>query len=78
MLTDRKSRKVGEAGMKEMIFRTSDDGLVMNNTSEIELVRCTDCKHWERRECGQYGTCENRDGFYPFDWFCADGERKET
>ena len=41
------------------------------------VVRCKDCKHWERRECGSYGTCEERDGFFDADWFCADGERKE-
>ena len=41
-----------------------------------EIIHCQDCKHWERRECGSYGTCENRDGFYDGDWFCADGERR--
>lgn len=40
-----------------------------------EPVRCKDCKHWERRECGSYGTCEERDGFFDADWFCADGLR---
>ena len=45
-----------------------------------ELVRCKDCKHWNRRECGSYGTCESENmnicGFTDADWFCADGERK--
>ena len=44
--------------------------------NQPEIIRCKDCKHWERRECGQYGTCENMDGFFTDDWYCADGERR--
>ena len=41
------------------------------------VILCKDCKHWRRCECGSYGSCEERDGFYDAEWFCADGERKE-
>lgn len=58
--------------MKEMIFRTSDDGLVMNNASEIELVRCKDCK-WNNGYTG----CDKYLLPHGGDWFCADGKRKE-
>ena len=43
----------------------------------VEVVRCKDCKHWTRRECGSYGTCCMHDGFYDADWYCADGEKRE-
>ena len=43
----------------------------------VEVVRCKDCENWTRRECGSYGTCWMRDGFYDAEWFCADGKRKE-
>ena len=42
-----------------------------------EVVRCKDCKHWRRCECGSYGSCEERDGFYDADWFCGDAEQKD-
>ncbi len=61
--------------MKEMIFRTSDDGIVMNNTSEIELVRCKNCKKRNSLECWQYFFGRIK---IPDDWFCADGERKDS
>lgn len=41
-----------------------------------ELVRCKDCKHWNK-EYDQ--NCMIKQGWFPVkpDWFCADGERKE-
>ena len=64
--------------MKEMIFRTSDDGIVMNSVSERELIRCKDCKYRNdelREECNHWLPCMEirTEG----DWFCADGERRE-
>lgn len=46
------------------------------NRREEEIVRCKDCTDWKRRECGTYGYCEQHDGFYDQDWFCADAVRK--
>lgn len=40
-----------------------------------ELVRCKDCKHWKEGVCFYSvipSPCPNKD------WFCADGERRET
>ena len=47
-----------------------------------KLVRCKDCKHFDETQRGKKRE-ENRryvcDDFNPADdWFCADGERKET
>lgn len=45
------------------------------------LVLCKDCKHWDR---GHSEECDNSDsvcfhnGWCKPEWFCADGERKET
>ena len=68
------ARKVGEVGMKEMIFRTSDDGLVMNSTSEIELVRCKNCKH---STVSENGLIKCGHTFRTADFYCADGEKKD-
>lgn len=67
--------------IREYIVNISSE--VIEDTFEEhppELVRCKDCKHWQRRECGGYGTCDNwhLDGFFDADWFCADAERKDN
>lgn len=51
--------------------------ILMLSTDIVEVVRCKDCRYvWEHEngyyECG-YGFCEVR-----ADFFCADGERRET
>ena len=38
-----------------------------------ELVRCKDCKHWEKST----GHCPYNSIFTADDWFCADGERRD-
>lgn len=43
----------------------------------VEVVRCKDCKCWERRKA-RFGWCDRLE-LYPYpDWYCADGKRKET
>ena len=39
-------------------------------------LKCVECKHWRMSQHGTYGSCEERDGFYEADWFCADWEPK--
>ena len=52
------------------------DDAISPTIDAVPVVRCKECKNWTRRECGSYGTCWMRDGFYDADWFCADGERR--
>jgi hypothetical protein len=43
--------------------------------SEQELVRCKDCKKHDTYDCSiTYLTTQKT----PNDWYCADGERRET
>lgn len=57
--------------------------------AQPEIVRCKDCKWWERRNDGSYGYCHScKHSFYSANWeiiiyrkykegfFCADGERR--
>ena len=37
-----------------------------------EIVRCKDCKHWDKSDFGWF--CPYHHNAKP-DWFCADGER---
>ena len=54
------------------------------------VVRCKDCKWWDKKDESPYGYCHAcKHGYsspnweigiyrtYKGDWFCADGERKE-
>ena len=54
-----------------------------------ELVRCKDCKWWDKKDGSSYGYCNAcKHGhysehweigiyrLYKGDWFCADGERR--
>lgn len=42
---------------------------------EIDLVRCSECMHWHEGEW--YNTCDKHIGHgFPYDYFCADGERR--
>lgn len=66
--------------MEYIVYVAFDDEEELVRTySTQELVRCKYCKHWLRRECGTYGTCDNwhLDGFFDADWFCADGVMKD-
>lgn len=67
--------------IREYIVKISDE--VMEDEcadSPPELVRCKDCKYWDRRTSG----CMHLTGsIAPIvktnkDWFCADGERRNV
>ena len=42
----------------------------------VPVVRCKDCKHWERDVMFAGGWCRGKRQDIP-DWFCADGERRD-
>ena len=43
----------------------------------VEVVRCKDCKHWEKySDVPNIGNCPVLDNSRRDNWFCADGERK--
>ena len=46
-----------------------------------EIVRCKDCKWWHESKTHKgYGDCGQANGITlkSFDWFCADGQRKDS
>ena len=57
-----------------------NDALALLKEQEA-VVRCKDCKYCDKRNCADgYGWC-NRNGEghgTTDDWFCADGERKDS
>ena len=48
----------------------------------VPVVRCNDCKYWSVAQICEHNVCEKHSRPQVFatqsDWFCADGERKET
>ena len=67
------------ARYREAFHRGEETGYTKRDE---EIIRCKDCNHWKRRECGTYGTCESENmnicGFTDAYWFCADGERRDV
>lgn len=62
----------------------------MPTIDAVEVVRCKDCKWWDKREESNYGYCHAaKHGYYSSNWeisiyrtyredfFCADGERMD-
>ena len=62
--------------MREYIMETSDTGWVTKVKQEI--VRCKDCMHYDGDEYSGLGTCLENGVCSKPDWFCADGERKDS
>ena len=44
----------------------------------VPVVRCRDCTKWSEESESYYGRCGHIKRLTPFDWFCADGEKKMT
>ncbi len=43
----------------------------------VEVVRCENCVHWKDEGFDSAGKCELWNIVFEYDWFCADGERRE-
>ena len=57
-----------------------DRGDIEEATTVVELVRCKDC-YWRSEideECANSDSVCYRNGRVADDWFCADGERRES
>lgn len=48
----------------------------MPTIDAVPVVRCKDCKYWERDAIFKDGWCRGKQQGNP-EWFCADGERRE-
>lgn len=49
-------------------------------SAEPEIIRCKDCKHWDKKWTNDwspdYHYCPMIDGVRNGDWYCADAERR--
>ena len=55
----------------------------ITSAPSIDIVRCKECKHWQmdwtpEEGVGNYHYCPMVDRSTFDDWYCADGERKES
>ena len=57
-----------------------DDLMKMLKYPELhKLVKCRDCKHWEQNsDVPTIGNCPLLDQNILADWFCGDGERRDS
>ena len=74
--------------MSEYIFEINDalfdektGKMVMKPKVNGELIRCRDCKKWEKTWTDDfpqnYHYCSNVDGIRDENFYCADAERRE-
>ena len=61
------------------IFAMHKDGTSVYAVDVIKkpLVRCKECRYWEMRNSPR-GWCVVHQGYVSPQYFCADGERKES
>lgn len=43
----------------------------------VPVVRCKDCKYWEKQKDSAQGRCILSGNYPTSAWFCANGERKD-
>lgn len=101
-MSDLISRQDAIDALVEMYCKSDEDGYVwiirgdaclridaLPSVDAVEVVRCKDCRWWDKREESNYGYCHAaKHGYYSRNWeisiyrtysedfFCADGERK--
>ena len=76
--------------MSEYIIRETGYPGAIKKEIVQELVRCKDCRWWDKREESNYGYCHAaKHGYYSKNWeisiyrtcredfFCGEGEREE-
>lgn len=50
----------------------------MSEADVVEVVRCKNCKWWEKDNDGLQGCCVLHQSYPTGGWYCANGERKES
>ena len=43
----------------------------------VKVVRCKDCKYWEKQQYSYQGRCWRLEMYPTGAWYCASGKRKE-
>ena len=66
-------------GLRAIVFKRDIDKA--QTIDAVEVVRCKECRYFKRfveEDRGNYsdGICDLIDDVRPYDWFCADGERR--
>ena len=69
--------------MCDTIYRQDAVSLqVMPTIDAVEVVRCKDCKHWDKTWTNDwskdYHYCAMVDGVRKADFYCADAERRSN
>lgn len=68
-----------EWALEDAVSNSRTNKKEMLNAKEVEIVRCKDCKYWDKRhteECDNSDSVCYHNGWCKPDWYCADGERR--
>ena len=103
-MSDLIDRQAAIDAIAEMYCKSDEDGYIwiirgdawkridaLPSVDAVEVVRCKDCRWWDKREESNYGYCHAaKHGYYSRNWeisiyrtysedfFCAEGEREEV
>ncbi len=80
-------KKISDVYENKNIYQMIDE---VSTVDAVSVVRCKDCKWWDKLDGTSYGYCQACKHWYMSDhweisiyrtyegdWFCADGERRE-
>lgn len=65
-----------------VIFRDTMEKHGICDAEQPQIVRCKDCRYSRKTVIpylrSEQKWCNRQETHHPFDWYCADGERKES
>lgn len=64
--------------IREYIYFVDDNPNGTSGMTEEEIIRCKDCKYWDKYKVIDVGCCLRIDYYTATDDFCSYGERIES
>ena len=68
------------AGFGQTVISVNDTLKAIEESDTIdavEVVRCKDCKFWQKQKDSLQGRCIPSDNYPTGEWYCANGELRE-
>ena len=72
------TKAVWAVGTAEPYQKTIDVMKALDNLTTIDIVRCKDCKHWDKYKAIDVGCCLRIDYDTSTNDYCSYGERKDN
>ena len=71
------TKELANAMLPDIFFKMAVNR-VLDAAPAFDLVRCEECKNWDREHCSDgQGWCPKVVGYRRGDWYCAGGQKKD-